>query len=105
MSKKDTRVPANDLNPLLPALLVDLRYSISIFVCRLVVTENISGEGAIALFAPLDTSLTDSDVAYHNANLRISVNVRKLFSGVLIFVFTSRILATAEIYEKNVEGF
>ena len=31
------------LNPPLLALFVDLRYSIGIFVCRLVVTENISG--------------------------------------------------------------
>ena len=34
------------------ALLVDLRYSIGIFVCRLVVTENISGGGAIVLLPP-----------------------------------------------------
>ena len=55
-------------------------------------------------FEPL-TLPTDSDVAYHNANLRISFNVRIwLFSGVMIFNFTLRILATAVIYEKNVEG-
>ena len=41
------------LNPPLLALLVDLRYSISIFVRRLVVTEIISGRGAIALFAQI----------------------------------------------------
>ena len=35
----------NGLNPPLLALLVDLRYSISVFVCRLAVTENISGGG------------------------------------------------------------
>ena len=39
------------LNPPLLALLVDSRYSISILVCRRVVTENISGGGAIAPFA------------------------------------------------------
>ena len=43
--EKGQRVPPNGFNPPLLALLVDLRYSISIFVCRLVVTENISGEG------------------------------------------------------------
>ena len=43
LSKKDTRVPPSVLNPpLLASLLVDLRYNIIIFVCRLVVTENIS---------------------------------------------------------------
>ena len=44
------------LNPPLLALLVDLRYSISIFVCRLVVTENISG-GQLPLLPPLATPL------------------------------------------------
>ena len=37
----DTRVPPSGLNPSLLELLVDLRYSIGIFVCRLVVTENL----------------------------------------------------------------
>ena len=41
--KKNTRVPPSGFNLPLLALLVDFRYSISIFVCRLVVTENISG--------------------------------------------------------------
>ena len=42
------------LNPPLLALLVDLRYSISIFVCRLVVTEKISGgEGRQLSLCPL----------------------------------------------------
>ena len=52
LSKKDTRVPASGLNLPLLALLVDLRYSISIFVCRLVVTENIRGGGAISPLPP-----------------------------------------------------
>ena len=39
------------LNPPLLALSVDLRYNISIFVCRLVVTENISG-GQLPLLPP-----------------------------------------------------
>ena len=43
LSKKDTRVAPSGLNATLLALLVDLRRSISIFVFRLVVTENISG--------------------------------------------------------------
>ena len=47
----DTRVPPSGLNPSLLALLVDLRYSISIFARRLMVTENISGR-AVAPFAP-----------------------------------------------------
>ena len=47
----DTRVPPRGLNPSLLALLVDLRYSISIFIRRLVVTENISRR-AIALLPP-----------------------------------------------------
>ena len=37
--------------PLLALLIVYLRYSISIFVCRLVVPENISG-GVIVPFVP-----------------------------------------------------
>ena len=50
----DTRIPPSGLNPLLLALLVDLRYSISIFVCRLVVTENISERGGqLPPFPPL----------------------------------------------------
>ena len=40
------------LNPPLLALLVDLRYSISIFVCTLVISENISG-GQLSLLPPL----------------------------------------------------
>ena len=48
LSKKDTRVPLSGFNPPLLALLVDLRYSISIFVCRLLVTENISGGGLLS---------------------------------------------------------
>ena len=43
LAKKDTRVPPSGLNLPLLALLVGLRYCISIFVCRLEVTENISG--------------------------------------------------------------
>ena len=44
----DTRVLPNGLNPPLLALLVDLRYNISIFVCRLVVIEDISeGRGQL----------------------------------------------------------
>ena len=53
LSKQDTRVPPSGLNPFLLALFVDLRYSISIFVCRLVVTENISGEGEAIARPPL----------------------------------------------------
>ena len=49
----DTRVPPSGLNPSLLALLVDLRYSISIFVCRLVVTENILGRAIAPLATPL----------------------------------------------------
>ena len=45
-----SRVPPSGLNSPLLALLADLGYIISIFVCRLVVTENISG-GGIAPFA------------------------------------------------------
>ena len=44
-------------NPPLLALLVNLRYSISIFVCRLVITENISGRGQLPLLSPLATPL------------------------------------------------
>ena len=45
MSKKATQVPPSGLNPPLLALFVDLCYSICIFLCRLVVTENILGGG------------------------------------------------------------
>ena len=45
LSKKDTQVPSSGLNAPLLALFADLRYSSSIFACRLVVTENISGDG------------------------------------------------------------
>ena len=46
----NTRILPSGLNPPLLALLVDLRYSISIFVRRLLVTKNIS-RGATAPFA------------------------------------------------------
>ena len=43
LSKKNTQVayPPSNLNPPLLVLIEDLSYCISIFVCRLVVTENI----------------------------------------------------------------
>ena len=61
--------PPSGLNPPLLALLVDLRYSISIFVCRLVVTENISGGGgsivtfALPGYAPGPVTLIAADFA------------------------------------------
>ena len=52
LSKKDSRVPPRGLDPPLLALLVDLRYSIGIFVCRLVATKNISGGQLLPGYAP-----------------------------------------------------
>ena len=52
--------PPSGLNPPLLALLVDLRYSVSIFVCRLVFTENISGGQLPLLPPPLATPLSVS---------------------------------------------
>ena len=48
------------LNPPLLALLVDLRYSISIFVCRLVVTKNIAPPG----YAPAGFENADGEITY-----------------------------------------
>ena len=55
LSKKDTQVayPPSGLNPPLLVLFVDLSYSVSIFVGRLVVAENILGEGNCLLCPPL----------------------------------------------------
>ena len=79
------------LNPPLLALSVDLRISISIFVCRLVFTENISGGEGIAPFAPLATPLGQtkrdlkSRISEHQEPSNTNVLINRLFVNISYF--------------------
>ena len=80
----DTRIPPRGLNPSLLALVVDLRYSNSIFVCRLVVTENILRR-AIAPLAPLATPLA----VVHCKAMAHRLKTSDLCFAPFIFVFVT----------------